>query len=300
MVQTSTHGGSCCGMRHIWQFREETTEQYIQGLIREMDRGNFTKLADERLQLEVILSDKQTRDNPALVDALARLGYVYTSSWTGGHGTPVHLFLRAKRRLALSAANFYDRWTGNNGMLPHPDLAGELPRFEEGNTQREDQVGGRTRDRNNLAVGDRVRINSPGSRFNGQESVISRFSGYRWDGYRGVLNLRTETGRHVEIRVTNLVRIFEQPVQEPAPVREPIVYRHPVNPAGWPAPAALQVLARRLILSQFYCVFRNTGQASRVFSTLLEGQAAYPNARDWHERKIFSDGEIVEGRVNHG
>lgn len=291
MVQTSYHGGSCCGMRHIWQFREANTEQYIQGLIREMNRGN---LADERLQLEVILSDKQTRDNPALVDNLARLGYVYTSSWTGGHGTPVHLFLRAKRRLALSAANFYNRWVNDqNGMLPHPDLAGELPRLEERGPQNLRARG--ARHHNYLSIGDRVRVNSPRSALHNTTQIIRAFHyGYTSERYYGVFE---ELPFATQIVVDNLVFVDNE---EAAAIPDPRTYRHPTNPAGWPEPVQAAVPERRLILSQFYCVFRNTGQPSRVFPNLLEGQAAYPNARDWHERKIYSDGEIVEGPVQHG
>ena len=288
MVQTSHHGGSCCGMRHIWQFRYSNTEQYIQDLIREMNRGN---LADERFQLEVILSDRQTRENPALVDALARLGYVYTSSWTGGHGTPVHLFLRAKRRLALSAANFYNRWVNdNNGMLPHPDLAGELPRFEEGTAV--NNRNGRSR---GLEVGVRVENVIPRGARRGQFAVVRR----AYDGFDYQIQYELD-GHTSTFSSPESVRIVEQPVQEPVQPPAPRAYRHPTNPAGWPEPAQAPVPERRLILSQFYCVFRNTGQASRVFPNLLDGQAAYPNARDWHERKIYSDGEIVEGPVQHG
>lgn len=300
MVQISNHGGSCCGMRHIWHFRDQDQDRYIRELIRIMNRQGE---ADDRLQLEVILSDRQTRENPGLVDALARLGYVYTSSWTGQHGTPIHLFLRAKHRLALTSANFYNRWVNDlNGMLPHPALAGNLPAFEE-RAQEERQNNNRRPLYNFLLRGDRVRVNSQRSEYFGREARVEGFGAGGYDRrYTAVLDIRRPDGRRVEISVHNLERIEDAvaPAQPAAPVirRD---YRHPTNPAGWPAPAERPAAPeRRLILSQFYCIFVNTGQASRVFATLEEGQNAYPRARNWQERKVYSDGEIVEGPVNHG
>jgi len=304
MATLTAHGGGCCGMRHIYGFRE----------IQETNVADLTRLTagnegNSNLQFEVILSDRQTRENPLLVDELARLGYVYTSSWTGQHATPVHLFLRARNRLALSSANFYNRWVNdNNGMLPHPSLAGPLPALAE--IRRTPVVlplgAQRVAEQNNLLAGDRVRVNSPTSRYHNEEAMIIRFSGDRWGGFSGVLNIN-HNGRLAEIRVTNLVRIFDNPEAGPpvAPPPPPLPYRHPTNPHGWPlpaqAPAAVPAgFPRRLILSQFYCVFRNTGQASRVFETMAAGQEAYPRATQWFERKVYSDGEIVEGPVNHG
>lgn len=285
MAQRNAHGGQCCGMRHIHTFRDDQATN-----IRELV-AKTTPEGDDRLQLEVILSDRQTRDNPRLVDELARLGYVYTSSWTGQHGTPVHLFLRAKRRLALTDANFYERWMQNNGMLPHPGLAGELPRMNERGGRANEPM---RRDRyNGLLQGDRVRVNSPRSVLHGTEQVIRRFhySGMTHN-YYAIFEGQPE-GR--QIVVHNLERIVVEPAAPPA---APMVYRHPII---WTPPAARPAeQQRRLLLSQFYCVFRDSGNHSRVFATLAEGQAAFPRATQWHERKVYSDGEIVEGPVNHG
>lgn len=273
MATYSSHGGGCCGMKHFHNFRDEPGLN-VSELLR-LTRHNG--MGDDRLQLEVILSDRQTYYNPALIETLARLGFVYTSSWTGQHGTPVHLFLRAKKRLALSAANFYNRWVNDlNGMLPHPALSGPLPRLNEGQAQR-------------LRVGDRVRCILRESLRQGEVGTIHALRDfgeyqvrYDWDGHISTFRSRDS----VEL-------INPEPV-EPAPAT---VYRHPTNPAFAEVPVGFP---RRLILSQFYCVFRATGQASRVFSTLAEGQEAYPTALDWHERKVYSDGEVVEGPVQHG
>jgi hypothetical protein len=93
----------------------------------------------------------------------------------------------------------------------------------------------------------------------------------------------------------------ENPVPPPA---LPTIYRHPnadnitFIPELFREPAPLP--PRTLILSQFYCVFRDSGLPSRVFFTLAEGQEAFPRAQDWHERRVYSDGAIVEGPVQHG
>jgi hypothetical protein len=271
---------------------------------RARDLRDLTNLTQEgstttRYQLEVILSDAQTRDDPALVAELARLGYVYTSSWSGNHETPVHLFLRAHTRLALSDAHFYNRWVNDlNGQLPHPDLGGVLPPIGR---HRGILVGRRLPMYNYLLAGDRVRVDSPMSQFNGRVATIVRFTeDYNTGGMRAVIDLRTLLGNEGEISVNNLVRIDEQPAAGQAALQ----HRHPnfeeltFFPLREAPPAQLE--PRRLILSQFYCIFRDSGNASRVFATLEEGTRAFPRATEWHERKIYSDGEIVEGPVNHG
>ena len=300
MAQYANHGGSCCGMRHIFNFRDDERTN-IRSLIENLN----TLGADNRLQQEVILSNRQTTEYPGLVDELARLGFVYTSSWTGQHGTPVHLFLRAKMRLALSEANFYERWTQAGGMLPHPALAGSLPIWREQVRPRvvqQHQRPGAYQYNNYLVVGDRVRVNSPNSRLHDTEQTISGFrttdNYYSAATFAGVEN-------HLRISVNNLTLIPAAAPAAPPPAPAPIAYRHP-NAANVAFAAPREnvpvppVPARRLILSQFYCVFRNTGQPSRVFATLAAGQEAYPRATQWFERKVYSDGEIVEGAVNHG
>ena len=296
MANIIPHGGSCCGMRHISGFRDNPETNVAQLIAKTSEN----QIGDGRYQLEVILSDRQTRENPGLIEQLARLGYVYTSCWTGQHGTPVHLFLRAKGRLALSDANFYNRWVNDlNGMLPHPDLAGNLPALAEV-VQVVQVVAPRTQWR----VGSRVRCNVLGSINYGRVGVIEGMAdplGDRWSG--GTVRY-VETGRLVRYGV--LGHSFEllppEAPAQPAPAPEPRVYRHPnADQATFRDPAQpVPDPTRRLILSQFYCVFRATGQASRVFATLAEAQAAYPQALDWHERKVYSDGEIVEGPVQHG
>jgi hypothetical protein len=224
------------------------------------------------------------------------LGYVYTSSWSGNHETPVHLFLRAHTRLALSNAHFYNRWVNDlNGQLPHPDLGGVLPPI------RVVTVGRRLPAYNYLLDGDRVRVDSPMSQFNRQVATIVRFiEDYNAGTMRAVINLRTRLGNEGEISVNNLVRIDEQPAAEQAGLQ----YRHAAHAELRFAEARDVIVEqpdpRRLILSQFYCIFRDTGNASRVFPTLEEGTRAFPRATEWHERKVYSDGEIVEGPVNHG
>ena len=80
------HGGQCCGMRHIHQFRDDDATN-----ARELER-HTRDMANGRYNLEVILSNLQTRNSPQLIAKLAELGYVYTTAFTGQHGTPVHVW----------------------------------------------------------------------------------------------------------------------------------------------------------------------------------------------------------------
>lgn len=283
MAQLGAHGGNCCGMKHIHGFRNGDAQDTIS--LREQTFIDNRAYANGAYQLEVILSDRQTRDRPQLIAELARTGYVYTSSWTGQHGTPVHLFHRAKRRLALSSAHFYNRWTNElNGMVASPGLAGDLPRAPANAV-----LVPAPRDRPyGFNQGDEVVIVSPRSRFNGQTSRVVRTEFVNYPTTACVL----ENGARI---VESNLRLVQQAAP---PQLDQTVYRHPQ--LGQNAAVAAPVPERRLILSQFYCVFAATNQASRVFPTLAAGQEAYPRARYWQERKVYSDGEIVQGPVNHG
>lgn len=119
-VELRNHGGKCCGSRHIFTFRNEINPQ---GDITELRQ--HVRNSDNSLRLEVILSDLQTRNKPNLIRALKNLGFVYVESWTGNHGTPVHLFSRCGSRLrAMETRFFRDRWTG---QTLNPALGGSLP-----------------------------------------------------------------------------------------------------------------------------------------------------------------------------
>lgn len=277
MATLVEHGGGCCGMKHIHGFRDGD-QQDTASLLEQTFRNNLA-YANGRYQLEVILSDRQTRDRPQMLAELAHTGYVYTSSWTGQHGTPVHLFLRAKERLALTSAHFYNRWVNElDGMVASPGLGGSLPVASPNAYLRAQQRNGRGFQ---FEIGQEVFINSRASRFNGQTSAVVG----RW-----ISDWRSRC-----YTLANGARITESNLRATDNLHT-TVYRHPQRGE---APAARQP-ERRLILSQFYCVFAATNQASRVFATLADGQQAYPRARYWHERKVYSDGEIVEGPVNHG
>jgi hypothetical protein len=284
MATITNHGGNCCGMRHIHGFYNGRVQD-----LRELTDLTSRYSIGTRYQLEVILSDAQTRDGPALVAELARLGYVYTSSWSGNHETPVHLFLRAHTRLALSNAHFYNRWVNDlNGQLPHPDLGGVLPPIGRNAV---------VADPPPLAVGDRVLV-LRGTR-QGHRGTVHSIGG-AFNSYQ----IRYDSDGHIStFSYRPSVELIDAEPVVAAPPAPPTVFRHPNFEELTFFPlreAPPQLEPRRLILSQFYCIFRESGNASRVFPTLEEGTRAFPRATEWHERKVYSDGEIVEGPVNHG
>ena len=278
MARINNHGGHCCGMRHIHEFRAGDAQDTV-----ELHR-HTQQIGDGRYNLEVILSDLQTRDKPQMIAELARLGYVYTTAWVGQHGTPVHLFHRAKQRLALQDAHFYNRWVNElNGMVASVGLAGALP-----------DIRGEAVQRTGWVRGARIRNTDPRSVRYRQEAEIIEASQYYadHDNY-GYMKFRYVNDRFIATADNRTRYELVQPRAPAVPVERP-TYRHQNQDAAEVAPR------RRLILSQFYCVFRETELPSRVFATLEEGRRAFPRALDWHERKVYSDGEIVEGPVNHG
>ena len=118
MVAVRGHGGSCCGAYHVSGFgdrhggnaRDPAT---LQNLLSNKPNNKLS---------EVILSNMQAQESPALITKLQELGFVYTSAWIGNHGTHVHRFERTGLRVALNRNGF--NW---QGMMASATLDGNLP-----------------------------------------------------------------------------------------------------------------------------------------------------------------------------
>lgn len=278
MATTRNHGGGCCGMTHFSGFRAANQTENVRSLRTDISLGQL----NDRKNVEVILSNLQTQNNPELVDELARQGYVYTTSFTGQHGTPVHVFHRANRRLALSAAAFYPRWVENGGMVANSELSGNLPVATAANIGANVPAARNNNNHPGFRIGDRVRVNSPASMAHGQIVTLENIV-RDWDVYKGVFRYR---GHILRIVTSNLVRVDGGENNNNNRAEPTATFRHPTT-----TPAAVSAPAARRILREYFASFRD-GRIRGPFNSSAEVRAAYPRVANYVRRDVHSDGRV--------
>ena len=271
MATRSNHGGGCCGSNHVHGFREGDVADAAS-----LDRIMRNEIPNNYLA-EVILSNKQAREKPRLITTLQELGFVYSSSWTGNHGTPVHRFERTGARLALDANTF--NW---QGMMASSTLSGNLPAINRGHARRGngfEAINGR------VHRGSRVVINSPASQYNGRSMWIIRFSD-NWPSeglnrYRAHLSETIDGGEITTIVCGNLRviaaiedQVIAPQVHENAPANERPVAAEPV-----------------VVFETFHNHYQRNGRGAGYDNRELAREAA-PRCRRIDRREIMSDGTV--------
>lgn len=270
MATINAHGGACCGMRHIYTFRD-TDAQNVAELRRLTLADN---MGEGRYNLEVILSNRQTEQNPMLMAELARLGYTYTTAFSGQHGTPVHVFHRAKHRLALNAIG--NRW---QGMVVNAGLAGDLPAIR---TIQAPVAPAQPNQPYAFEVGSRVQIRpgTPADHHNASIPdggfMINRFDhtpagsrrAYFYDRYARLINIVCDN-----LESFRAVGPLVDPEQEPL--------RHPVITDG-------NVTVRH---TEWFAVFAD-GRERGPFGNIARLREAYHRVRRMLRRDIMSNGDI--------
>lgn len=126
MVQVNSHGGGCCGARHLRGFgeAENNNPNRINTALSTVPPSRMT---------EVILNDTQVRSYPNILRRLADLGFVLDSHWiNGNHNSHNYRFSRCDNRQILELA-------GWNGMVMSPGLHGTLPRVPGANNAEGDR-----------------------------------------------------------------------------------------------------------------------------------------------------------------
>lgn len=281
MAQIRNHGGNCCGARHIHSFRGNEAAN-VASLTHLTSSGG---LAANHLLREVILSNRQTQSNPRLIAKLAELGYVYTSSWTGNHGTPVHRFERTGRRLALNRNGF--NW---QGMVASDTLDGDLNVLPVNEATPRNGIGLRDSDETLVYVGDLVRVTGGTSRYRGNAFTVIRFArnfnGQGLNRWRAVL--RNDDGEQFRLVMGNLTRIGAGPRgRQAAPAIPEQVHTH--NNLDGEGDRQQPV---RVLFSTFHNNYRRNGRGAG-FDTLEEATEAAPRCRRRDRRDIMSDGTVV-------
>lgn len=226
MVQVNSHGGGCCGARHLRGFGE--AENNNPNLI----NTALSTVPDSRMT-EVILNGTQVRSYPNILRRLAHLGFVLDGHWiNGNHNSHNYRFSRCDDRQTLTLA-------GWDGMVMSPGLHGTLPRVPGVNTERDDHVpyehplpafqitdtvnrhqylgqlhafrrGG------GIHPGIRYRINSPRSRYHNMELIALGRGNGGWNRNATIAFRDPVTRARFEISAANCV-LAVNPRDEPRP-----------------------------------------------------------------------------------
>lgn len=266
MVQRRNHGGGCCGAQHLQDF-----DARHGGGVEEENLRQLLRITSERpnhLLTEVILSDRQTQEQPNLIEKLQLYGFVYTTSWQGNHGTPVHRFERTGRRLALSANNF--NW---QGMVASATLQGEMPALPPAELDPNvDEVRLDMRG-NTIRIGDTVHIRNTNHNYWDYDVVVTGFSETPAGHPRVDFMVY---GNACHCSVASVVRS-----QGAAEIPEQI------HENAQPAP----IQEAQVVHSTYHNNYARTGLGAG-FDTLELAQQAGPRCRRRCRRDIYSNGVI--------
>lgn len=225
MAVLKSHGGSCCGAKHLHSFAGDADEATaLPALVGQSINGQAQ---------EVILNGGQVAAKPHLLAKMAELGFVLDGHWqNGSHGTAdlppnptdgqlgshCYRFTRMDRRKALNDGPIAGRWAG---MVMTPGLTGLLTQMRGaagGPTARAhymralppgwmsvynaaggNQAGGV------MAAGDTVRVNNTASRRHGREFVIRQLVGDNW--YRRAVMHDDQENIDFRLSVGSLTRV---------------------------------------------------------------------------------------------
>ncbi len=304
MVYISSHGGSCCGARHIHGFGTGDHLTNIEQM------HNHAASAPDRLT-EIILNRTQCINSPRLLAAMAERGYVLTTGFkNGNHNSDVFVFHRSDRRLRLdnTERDFGFVWAG---QIASPTLHGNLDALRP-----VERVGGD----NNRVPEHLRRYGSPfhtgywGAypadlvlRYVGTSAALRGDlfglpTGYRnWSntalylpsGSRGirVRNLRTGNLHDLSINsfhVHRFTQAADVPPAAPAPLGNQL---YTLAPEGGAAPAVVE--AERIVYTTFHNVYRD-GRIGAGYPTSEEARNAAPRALNRLTRHIYNTGRVED------
>ena len=281
MVSLKAHGGHCCGAQHIYGFTNQNPAADI------LELYQLTQQRDPCLH-EVILNENQCRNNPALLNKLAQLGYVLTTGFVNGnHNSFVYVFHRAGRRLPLNNLNF--DWAG---QIVSPSIAGALPRLPEipghihNGTPMITAIRGSYVAPQHIRPGDVFIYHNPQNDLHGAQLVY--VGPLAPSQYVTRIYLTTVSTGRVVLRAISSLRWYEQ-ANPPTVDQLPVVplQRHTQNDNHIPAP----VEPPRVVYSTYHNVFRD-GRVGPGYPSLEEARNGAPRVTVRHRQDVYSDGTV--------
>ena len=300
MVQINSHGGSCCGARHIHGFGTRDNPNNI------IEMHNHAASAPDRLT-EIILNKDQCRASPRLLAAMAERGYVLTTGFkNGNHDSDVFVFHRADRRLRLDNVNrdFGFEW---NGQLASPTLHGNLTPLRPTQVQpagalqeRYRQTGANVYDQflnfypNDMLISyvgpSRVRQGQIFGLRNGYANWQNS-RGYNDNGYRTLRVRNVTTGEDVELSIESfqIHRFTAAAPQQEAP---PPPLGNQRYEGGLAAPAG-HIEVERIVYTTYHNVYRD-GRIGAGYPTSQEAHNAAPRALNRLTRHIYNTGRVED------
>ena len=302
MVQINSHGGSCCGARHIHGFGTRDNPNNI------IEMHNHAASAPDRLT-EIILNKDQCRASPRLLAAMAERGYVLTTGFkNGNHDSDVFVFHRADRRLRLDNVNrdFGFEW---NGQLASPTLHGNLdvltpvPTGNGNNTTIPVQYTRRHSGvyQNYLSQYPRdmvLRYAGPAAHLQGATFSLPtgmdswRNASRRTDtGYSALLVLQRATGVLKTLSIDSLrIEEFNAP---PAPEEHPEAPRLGNQRYATAAVEALAAIEERVVYTTYHNVYRD-GRIGAGYPTSQHAFDAAPRAAQRLTRNVYNTGRVED------
>lgn len=265
MATVQSHGGGCCGVRHLYGM-DNTTVRDVERMIAEVDRMQNVGGADSGRLIEVILSQRQVgmdgRHGDRWADCvraeggwpavMQRLGFRLVSRFNNANsGYDCFVFHRVPHFKSIRAADLPFAWdhdtafgiraAGGPGAMAAPRVNGRDPRWP---------------------VGTRITYSSNGPRYGMVGTIVATGDPYRirWDNGE-------EIGGYAH---HNLTPVLAR-AAHPAPVAVPVVPHAP------------------LVVATFYANVLQAGMGA-FWPTLEAARAAAPRCRQQARIEVLSDG----------
>lgn len=304
MVHIKSHGGSCCGARHIHGFGQDDRPENI------IEMHNHVASAPDRLT-EIILNRTQCRASPNLLAAMAERGYVLTTGFkNGNHDSDVFVFHRADRRLRLdnTERDFGFVWAGQiasptlhggiTSLTPIPVRNGTPTNIPLQYTRRHSAVyqnylSQYPRDMVLRYVGPAVHLQ--GATFALPANMDSWRQAFRRTGagYGALLVRQRATGVLKELALSSLrIEEFNAP---PIPAQQPeaLVLGNQLYRTA--AADEAGAVAERIVYTTYHNVYRD-GRIGAGYPTSEEARNAAPRAAQRLTRNIYNTGRVEDVR----
>lgn len=221
MPEVRSHGGGCCGIRHVAGFGG-TTERNIRDLDVVMSRVPNGRLA------EVVLTQEQVRSLPKTMKKLADQGYVLVGAFRNANsGNNCFVFHWADSRIPLTTIERY--WSG---QILTPTMSGALPPRPQQVALQPNPAAVLIREFPTVAINDTFIVRSPRHAYNGMRGTVRSVKRkYHYSGNTSPIIRFMADGqiREVAASMCEFLPTDRKPVPKPKPQPEPQPSRHPVQ-----------------------------------------------------------------------
>lgn len=226
MPEVRSHGGGCCGIRHVAGFGG-TTERNTSELDSVMWRVPGGRLA------EVVLTREQVRSLPKTMKKLADQGFVLVGAFRNANsGNDCFVFHWANSRIPLTEIERF--WSG---QVLTPTMSGPLPARPQQVALQPNPPGVLIREFPTVALNDPFVVRSPRHAYNGVRGTVRSVTRkYHYSGNTSPIIRFMAAGQIREVAASMCEWLPTEskappppPKPQPEPEPEPQPSRHPVQ-----------------------------------------------------------------------